>query len=126
MQWSIQDHPGHYPLPNTLLGNVSGSPAVQMPTTRTPRGPDLGRQIADEGVGRRVGRAGPAHHGASVGRSAVQCEDDLRSLLDHVAYRTPHTDELSRDPVVMGRVKSSVGISTSGTLHVPARDEVKG
>src|SRR5918999_2017426 len=64
--------------------------------------PDLGGQIADEGVGRSVGGAGAAHHGASVSGSAVQREDDAGSPLDHETRRCSRRDEVAAEAVNHG------------------------
>src|SRR5215218_6272148 len=85
-------------LPRKRLGE-SGRPDAHYAHAA---GPDLGRQIANKGVGRRVGGPGAAHHGASVSGSAVQCEDDAGSLLDHATRRRPRRDEVAAEAVNHG------------------------
>src|SRR5215211_7310720 len=85
-------------LPRKRLGK-SGRPDAHYAHAA---GPDLGRQIANKGVGRRVGGAGAAHHGAPVSGSAVQCEDDAGSLLDHATRRRPRRDEVAAEAVNHG------------------------
>src|SRR5918999_647461 len=87
-------------------------------------GPDLRRQVADEGVGSRVGGAGAAHHGASVGRPAVQCKDDPRSLLDHATRCRPRREEVAAEAVDHGTQEIvRRHLYQRHPLHVPARDE---
>src|SRR5829696_2368975 len=106
-------------LPRKRLGE-SGRPDAHYAHAA---GPDLRRQVADEGVGSRVGGPGAAHHGASVGRPAVQCKDDPRSLLDHVTRCRPRRDEVAAQAVnhsTQEIVRRHV--DQRYPLHVPARD----
>jgi hypothetical protein len=60
---------------------------------------DLGRQVAHERLGGRVGRSGAAHPGHRPGtRGAVQVEDDPRPLPGHPARRRPRGQEVRLEP----------------------------
>src|SRR5215216_3054279 len=86
-------------------------------------GSDLCRQVADEGVGSRVGGAGAAHHGAPVGRPGIKRKDNPRSLLDHATRCRPRRDEVAAQAVnhsTQEIVRRHV--DQRYPLHVPARD----
>src|ERR687890_2133288 len=85
--------------------------------------PDLRRQVADEGVGSRVGGPCAAHHGASAGRPGIKRKDDSRSLLDHATRCRPRRDEVAAEAVnhsTQEIVRRHV--DQRYPLHVPARD----
>src|SRR5829696_6534347 len=82
-------------LPRKRLGE-SGRPDAHYAHAA---GPDLRRQVADEGVGSRVGGPGAAHHGASVGRPGIKRKDDPRSLLDHATWCRPRREEVAAEAV---------------------------
>src|SRR5919107_1885443 len=86
-------------------------------------GPDLRRQVADEGVGSRVGGPCASHHGASVGRPGIKRKDDPRSLLYHATRCRPRRDEVAAEavnPSTQEIVRRHV--DQRYPLHVPARD----
>src|SRR5215207_4797905 len=76
--------------------------------------PDLRRQVAEEGVGSRVGGTCAAHHGASVCGAGIKREDNTRSLLDHATRCRPRRDEVAAEPLTTARKRSSVVMSISG------------
>src|SRR5918994_1813429 len=97
-------------LPRKRLGE-SGRPDAHYAHAT---GPDLRRQVADEGVGSRVGGAGAGHHWASVADplSSARMTPDPCSTMRRAAAGA--VMKLLRRPLTTARKRSSVVMLISG------------
>src|SRR5215212_8034228 len=106
--------------------NVSGSPAVQMPSTRTPRGPiSAARLRMKVSVAASAGPVPPII-GLPLADplSNARMTPDPCSIMRRAAARA--VMKFAVIPVVMGRTKSTVVMSTSGIPCTSPRDGVEG